>query len=487
MLKRQKVEISIERRVLSNLIMSTPLLARCYKAGNPMLFESTMSKTVARWTWEFYERLGSAPGTAISDIYRQRSSELQPADSEMVYEFLSACSDEWLPSNLALAEDMAIQYFRDRSLALLGEKITRAVQSGHTSEGYHAVAEFVKPTVRVVEVVDMFRDTAIIAMSFENTDEEIFSFPGVLGTVIGPFIREDFIAFLGPPKSGKTWWLMSFAVQAALQGRKVLFVSLEMSKVQMVRRFWQMLTGTSRYGEEAPWPEFKDNGETFYIEDGIARTNKVDTSVDAIAHMQSTIRKMSRGGHLELRNFATGTLSVKGLMAEIKDMEVYEGFVPEVIAVDYADIMDLGPGNDERDRVNRTWKGLRGMASELKAVVATVSQTGRETVGGAKDATENTVSEDIRKIAHATKVVTINHTIEEKARGIVRLACHTTRDGAPVNDQVVCTSCLSIGRPYLDCKLLSEVEMGKEEEWRDDSDDMPAHRSGRRTGSRGRR
>ena len=213
----------------------------------------------------------------------------------------------------------------------------------------------------------------------------------------------------------------------------------------------------------------------------------MDTSSDAIASMQATIRKMSRGGHLELRNFATGTLSVKALKAEIKDMEVYEGFVPEVIAVDYADIMDLGPGSDERDRINRTWKALRGLASELKCVLATVSQTGRETVGGAKDATENTVSEDIRKIAHVTKVVTINHTLEEKSRGLVRLACNTTRDGAPVNDQVVCTSCLAIGRPYLDCKLLSQVEMGKEEEWNDNSDDMPSRRTGRRTGSRGRR
>ena len=79
MLHREKVEMSVERRVLSNLIMSTPLLAKCFKAGDPSMFESTMSRIVATWVWEFFSRTGDAPGQAITDIYRQRASELKEA------------------------------------------------------------------------------------------------------------------------------------------------------------------------------------------------------------------------------------------------------------------------------------------------------------------------------------------------------------------------------------------------------------------------
>ena len=490
MLHREKVEMSVERRVLSNLIMSTPLLAKCYKAGDPSMFESTMSRIVATWVWEFFSRTGDAPGQAITDIYRQRASELKEADADMVYTFLSSCSDEWLPSNVAYSTDMAIKYFRLRTLAALSEKLSRAVQMGDVSAGEHAVADYVKPDVKKSTKVNMFRDATIIAQAFENTDEEIFMFPGELGRIIGPFIREDFIAFIGPPKSGKTWWLMIFAVQAALQGCKVLFVSLEMSELQTVRRFWQMINGKSRYGEEVAWPEFEDvgDGEKFRIVDNRYQSEKVDTDPGDIDRLQQTIRRVSRTGELQVITYPSRTLSVRGLEAELKDMEVYEAFVPNVIVVDYADIMDLGSGNDERDKINRTWISLRGLASKIKGIVATVSQTGRETVGGSKDATENTVSEDIRKVAHVTKMITINHTPEEKDRGIVRLACNTNRDGAPVNDQVVCTSCLAIGRPYLDCKLLSAVDMGREEEYvNDPDDDMPERSAGRRTGSRGRR
>lgn len=487
MLKREKVEINIERRVLSNLIMSTALVAKCRKAGDPTLFESSLSRIVASWVWEFYDHFGEAPGRAISDIYQQKCSELKTADAEMVKSFLDACSNDWLPTNLALATTMAIKYFQDRSIVLLIEKLQRCVATGDTSGGLHAVADFTKPDVRQAQVVDMLKDAATISGAFENDDEEIFTMPGVMGSVIGPFIQEDFIAFIGPPKSGKTWWLMTLAFQATLQGKKVLYVSLEMSERQVVRRFWQMLTGTTRYGEEVPWPvfEYNDSG-TAKVVDMVWTPPRVDSSVSAIEKAQQSIRKMSRGGRLELRTFATGTLSVRGLEAELKDMEVYENFVPEVICVDYADIMDLGPGSDEREKINKTWKALRGLASTRKCMVATVSQTGRATVGGEQDAAENQISEDIRKVAHVTKMITINHTPAEKKRGIMRLDCNTTRDGAPINDTVVCTSCLAIGRPYLECELLSRVDMSQEEQWNGDEDDMPAKKTGRRTGSRGR-
>lgn len=487
MLRREKIEISIERRVLSNLIMSTPLLGKCYKVGDPRLFESSLTRIVATWVWEFYDRKGVAPGPAISDIFRQKASTLQPSDKDMVGAFLSACSDEWLPTNVSLAEDMAVKYFQDRSLALLVEKLQRAVQSGDTSGGFHAVAEFTKPDVRQADVVDIFKDAQAVSSAFENDEEEIFTMPGVLGSVIGPFIQEDFIAFIGPPKSGKTWWLMAIAVQAALQGRSVLFVSLEMSKKQMVRRFWQMLTGTTRYGEEVPWPVFEYDSEgVAHVRDGSHTPPRVDASVEGVERAQQALRSVSRHGRLELRNYATGTLSVRGLEAELKDMEVYEGFTPEVICVDYADIMDLGPGSDEREKINRCWKSLRGLASTRKCMVATVSQTGRATVSGEQDAAEGQISEDIRKVAHVTKMITINHTPKEKKRGICRIACNTTRDGAPVNDSVVCTSCLSIGRPYLECELLSRVDLGSDEWLEVPDNDMPSHRTGRRTGSRGR-
>ena len=480
MLNREKIDISMERKVLSNLIMSTQLLAACRNVGSPSLFESTMGKAVAQWVWDFYDACGVAPGTAIGDVYAQRIHELQDADRTMVHAFLSRASDEWLPSNLGYAEKMAVRYFQTRAMVLLRDQLDRDIAADDIDGGYRHVADFTRPEVVKSSAVDIFRDAVKIREAFTSQGESLFSFPSYLGRVIGSIILEDFIAFVAPPKRGKTWWLMAMAMIAALQGLCVLFVSLEMPEPQMLRRFWQMLTGTSRYGEDAPWPVFIEDGNGFKIEDKVKPTDRVELADGAIEKMQKSLRRTARGGRLELMSFPTYSLSVAGLRNELKKLEVYSNFVPMLICVDYADIMDHGRGESERDRLNRTWAGLRGLAMERKCVIATASQSNRETVDGAKDASEKNLAEDIRKLAHVTKLVTINQTEEEKERGIYRIGCKTQREGQPVFDQVVCTNCLTIGRPWLECQMLSNVDMGTSEDY------TPEERPQRRL-TRGRR
>ena len=465
MLRREKIDISMERKVLSNLIMSTQLLAACRHVGSPALFESTMGKAVAQWVWDFYDTCGEAPGMAIGDIYAQRVHELQEADRGLVHAFLSRASDEWMPANPGYAEKIAVEYSQGRALHALRVMLEKYEDACDVQGGLRAVAEFTRPEVVKSSAVDIFRDAMKIRDAFLSQGESLFSFPSFIGMVIGAILQEDFIAFLAPPKRGKTWWLMATAMVAALQGLHVLFVSLEMPEPQMLRRFWQMLTGTSRFGEEAPWPELVEDGDVYRVEDRKVRTTRVDLSEGAVEKAQKALIRTARGGSLRLMSFPTCTLSVAGLRNELKKLEVYSNFTPMLICVDYADIMDHGRGESERDRLNRTWEGLRGLAMERKCVIATASQSNRETVDGAKDASEKNLAEDIRKLAHVTKLVTINQTEEEKERGIYRIGCKTQREGRAVFDQVVCTNCLEIGRPWLDCQLLSRVDMGTDEEY----------------------
>lgn len=463
MITREKIDLSIERRVLSNLIMSTPLLAKIRPVGDPSMFESTMSRTVATWVWEYFDRIGDAPGKAIKDIYMRRKRELRESDAELVMVFLDTCSDEWMPTNEKNSQDMAVEYFQERALAMLHERIGRNLASGDISAGYLAVAEFARPNVRVKESVSMFSDAGAVVEAFNDTEEHVFQFPGELGVVLGPFTTDDFVAFIAPPKRGKTWWLMVSAFVAALKGKRVLFVSLEMTKKQMVRRFWQMLTGCSRYGENAPWPllEKHDDGR-YTLVDREVPTKKVETDPGGVEEIQARIRRASRYGRLELRTFPTGSLSVKGLRSEITAMATYENFVPDVVIVDSADIMDHGNARVEvRHLINNTWQGLRGLGLELGCLVITASHTGTETMDGEKDASAKNVSEDRRKVAHVTKLVAINQTEQEKARGVYRISCSTTRDGAVIFDEVVCTNNLAIGRPYLECARLSQVDLGE--------------------------
>lgn len=461
MVEIKKIDVSVERRLLGNLIMSTRLLSAVQDIADPTLFESRLSRIVGGWVWDYYKKTGEAPSSSISDIYVQRCGELEDADSAMVSEFLRSASDEWKPTNEKYSEEMALRYFRRRSVKRLSDELARVADNDDPAIAEKLVADYVKPDVHQSSGVSLLdaADSSKIAYAFDNEEEALFNFPDELGYVVGDFIVGDFIVFIAPPKRGKTWWLISTAINALLQGCNVLFVSLEMSEEQMVRRFWQYLSGCSRNGETVALPYFEDTEDgRSTIVDSEVETAKIDTSSQAIKKIQQKVSMLSRGARIKLVNHPTGTYSVRDLRAELKNLEVYENFVPNVIVLDYADIMRHSSGDDERSRINETYKALRGLASERKCVLATASQTGRETVGGMKDAREGNVSEDIRKVAHCTKMITINQNEKEAERNLYRISCATTRDGAVVHDQVVCTSCLAIGRPFIETRLLSRID-----------------------------
>ena len=67
------------------------------------------------------------------------------------------------------------------------------------------------------------------------------------------------------------------------------------------------------------------------------------------------------------------------------------------------------------------------------------------------------IAEDIRKVAHVTKMVAINATKEEKANGIYRIAQIAERDDSTCFEQAYVLSCLDLGQVCLDSRFRSEV------------------------------
>jgi hypothetical protein len=107
--------------------------------------------------------------------------------------------------------------------------------------------------------------------------------------------------------------------------------------------------------------------------------------------------------------------------------------------------------------------GLRGITTEMNNLLVTASQTGRETVGGKRDADESNIAEAVSKINHVTRMITINRSKEDKRRGIYRMSCQTMRDGQECFDQLVVCNCLAIGRPWMEDRFMSEVNFPREE------------------------
>ena len=205
---------------------------------------------------------------------------------------------------------------------------------------------------------------------------------------------------------------------------------------------------------------FQKNGNKWDVVQGERTTRRVELDSCSIESIQK--RYLEFGGDIKIRCYPPRTLTLQKLKSELKVLAVFENFVPDVIVLDYADIMALPPGKERRLQLDELWLGLRNITLDMNNLIVTASQTGRETVGGKRDADESNIAEAVSKVNHVSRMVTISRSKRDKQLGIYRMSCQTMRDGRESFDQLVVVNCLEIGRPWMDDKFMNEVNFPRE-------------------------
>ena len=181
----EQVDISVESRILGNLITSSELLGKVRSIVDPTLFESPISRIVGNWVLDYYDRMQEAPGKAVGDIYIARKSELNDSDREMVGAFLRNCSMSWKPTNVKYAEDVATEFFQRRSIDRLADSLKGKAGTGNIDAAQRLIAEYVKPELVHSRSISLLTDVAPIQHAFQNEDEELFSLRGGMNRLVG--------------------------------------------------------------------------------------------------------------------------------------------------------------------------------------------------------------------------------------------------------------------------------------------------------------
>jgi replicative DNA helicase len=150
-------------------------------------------------------------------------------------------------------------------------------------------------------------------------------------------------------------------------------------------------------------------------------------------------------------SYPIGTANLGDIKNDLEVLEYSEDFIPDVVIVDYADI--LKPENTSlvgREAINETWKGLKSLAQDRHCLVVTATQANRESIGK-KNVRQTHVSEDIRKLAHVDIFGVLNQTAKEKRKGVIRIGIIARRHGeSDEGVQALAIQSLQIGQPFLD-------------------------------------
>jgi hypothetical protein len=500
----------IEREIVRAAIVSDNFLKKMIQLLDPKIFESRASRVIITWCVDFWKEYGRAPRENIKQIFYSRLQTLDHDTAEWIENVLGSFQT-WEIDNQDYLFDHAIYYLRKQKVSY---QIARAreflerneldlAESSLLDLGSAISDEFGEP-------LDPFSTSVKekVVQAFSQMHSPVVKTPKALGKFWDREMRRGaFVAIMGKEKIGKTFLLIELAMRAVRFGSKVLFFQAgDMTEEQQLRRIAIWLARRSddqRYCSGLWIPELdcwwnltdecenssrEDSGNAIFTLDEEENALNYDALVnaakmnpnhhvchncdklkgfpwlvwgdavpplnekDAYRHLIRFGRKSK--GKLKILTYPNETLTIREIRNKVTFLMRSEGFQPDVIIVDYADI--LAPDHDfsrleYRHQQNRIWQRLRSLSQEFDCLVLTATQIKAD--GYKKPLlTMSEFSEDKRKFAHVTAMYGLNQTAEEKRIGIIRINEIVVReaDFDPLRP-VTILGRLQIGRPVLHC------------------------------------
>lgn len=445
------IDPELEKKVLITLITSDRALLNLEGLTSPEIFQLGISKVIVKWILDYFIIYKLAPKKNIQDIFFQEKDTIPSNIQEDVQDFLEELSTKFIeeeenPTNPDYVVKRAEDYLKQRRLIYDAEQIIKLSQAGDLVE-----AERVRYKERIILSKipwhKPFDDRLFINEVFRDDTETLLELGGGLEKLMGPLKRGYFLGLMAFTKRGKTWYMQEICDWLLATGKRVAWVSLEMDSYQFSERLYMKMSATSneRGGKfQYPILDCLQNQQGTCIKLGwfsgkpCTKCKEEDSESFIPTVIQTLIErpKMDRRGVLKttklfgnmfgknlfrLTSFPSNAANVRDVLGALDSLEYTENFIPDAIFIDYADLLrSEDPRIIGREAIDLTWRSLKGMASEKKALVVTVSQSNR---GSSEKSLlkESDTAEDIRKLAHVDVMLSLNQTEAEKEQGIMRI------------------------------------------------------------------
>jgi hypothetical protein len=194
---------------------------------------------------------------------------------------------------------------------------------------------------------------------------------------------------VAPAGGGKSWGLINVAANAVKQGKTVIYYTLELNAFYVGRRI-------DAYFTKIPFQNLGDE------------------------HSRERIKEImeSLQGDLIIKYYPTRTASITTISSHIEKC-ISQGKKPDMIVLDYADLIRPSKAGDKRLELNDIYEDLRGLAGEYDIPIWTASQANRSATE--EDVIEgNKVSESYNKVMVCDFIMSLSRKLNDKIGGTGR-------------------------------------------------------------------
>jgi len=373
----------------------------------PEFFDFPAYKNIFLGVREYYEKYRKLPSDhALADFI---TANVSGSNSEGI-DYESAISeinsfDKSCLEDRDFVLDTVEEFARQRAME---SAIRKAVSILNEEGDIGQVEELVKSALLVNRNVDVGQDyfndiVDRITRSYQEDNRE--RIPTAFNThnrnLDGGLSPKELAMVVAPPGVGKSLYLVNQGATNLLQGKNVLYVSLEMSEDKIAGRFDSVITEIRN---------LKTSLGQFRLKERLTEV------------------KDKTQGKLMIKEFPTGACNVNQLRAFLVQLKLHKNFTPDILIVDYLEL--LRPNriiDSEYQAQQRIAEELRGLGVEYNCLIWTASQTNRQ-ARRVPIITDAELGDSYGKIRPADWVISLNQTQEEYDEGAMRVYVMKARD-----------------------------------------------------------
>lgn len=215
--------------------------------------------------------------------------------------------------------------------------------------------------------------------------------------------------FMGETNVGKSIFLGNIATNIALQGKKVLLITLEMSEIMYSKRLVSSIT-------KIPFSDLK-------------------TQQTTLKQLIQETKEQKQKSSILIKEFPPSTVTPGQLGAFIKKLQ-QSGYNPDAIVLDYLNLLNSPTGVNSYERIKFIAEKVRAMTYEFNCPIISATQVNRSGYGIDEPGLE-TISESTGLAATADGIFTIWQKDEDKELGVVNLGVVKNRFGPNFGNTVL--------------------------------------------------
>lgn len=382
---------------------------------------------ISRRVYEYIDRYKKAPKDHIADLLADKLEDTKNKREANLYEdILVSIRDQYENINSEYVMGQLENFIKRQSLRTIAIDLAKALQRD-TDESLEEAEVLIKTAInQQASVFDPGLRLSNKERVLDFLEQQVHCFPTGIPEFdkrgFGP-TRKELWLYIAAAKRGKTWMLIQLAKMAVLHRLKVCHITLEMSEDRSAQRYMQAMFAMAKRKDKQIVTKFERDslGRMIGFDEVeiIPRLSMQDPKI-----REKLSKRIDKFGlrlldNIIVKEFASGNLTIRQLEAFLDGLESNERFIPDLLIVDYPDLMKVDKDN-YRLSIDQIYKELRGLGKTRNMAIAVVSQSNRG-AAKAKHVESGHVAEAYSKIAHADCVITYNQTDAEHKMGLARL------------------------------------------------------------------